>query len=175
MFFKYIFPTLFDLNKMKASRKLFVSSMLTGAFVLSISFLVFIVTSLPVNSDTQTVYSYLANGMIAFHFFWIFLIFFGSWLASKWEWYKPINVAVIASTGIGQILYLGCPLVALEKAIRIKAGSVEYYQGSFICYWAKEWFGVNIPPGVLTVSLCVIFIAALAISFKGYQKELAGS
>ena len=101
-------------------------------------------------------YRRLANAVFLFHWFWIALLLGGVFIQTTFEWYKPIQMIVVTSSVAAQIIWLGCPLVALENALRAKYNPDERYYGSFVCYYLRRWLGVKVPPILITATLVII-------------------
>lgn len=111
-----------------------------------------------------TTYRRLANATAAFHWVWIVIMIVSIPLAFNFQWYRPILFVVNLSTGIGQLLFLGCPLVALEQAFRRRYDPDTTYTGSFICHCLKKWFKINVPPVVIVILLVLMLIVSVVLS-----------
>lgn len=101
-------------------------------------------------------YKVLANFMFAFHIFWIILLIGGMTLSVMFNWYKPIHLIVLSSTIIAQILFLGCPVVTLEQALRRKYNPALVYTGSFTAFLLRKIFKRQIPAYVVALLLVVV-------------------
>lgn len=112
--------------------------------------------------ETQVnTYRKLANIVFWFHWIWVAIIL-GSWItAAIFPWCRPIYLAVVTTTVISQVLWLGCPLVALENALRAKYDPSKVYSGSFICHYIKKQFGVRMSPLVITAQLAITMVASV--------------
>ncbi|NTW14615.1 MAG: DUF2784 domain-containing protein [Candidatus Moranbacteria bacterium] len=111
----------------------------------------------------MVIYRILADSVMWFHWFWIALMLGGIFFSINHPWYVPFHGLIIATTITGQILFLGCPLVALESALRRKYDPSVSYTGSFTCHYLNEWFGIVVSPQVMVVILLVISLIYLAI------------
>lgn len=105
-------------------------------------------------------YRKLANATLWFHCIWVAILLGGIPLQIALPWYKPVHMVVLTTTIASQLLWLGCPLVALENALRARYDPSVTYRGSFICHYLKKWFGISVPPALISVQL----IAMLVIS-----------
>lgn len=111
-------------------------------------------------------YRKLANIVFWFHWVWVALLIGGGALQFIFPWYKPIQMVIVTVTITSQIVFLGCPIVALEKALRRKYDPSETYTGSFVCHYLKKWFGLDIPPVVIFILLIVLLAVSIAIQIR---------
>lgn len=69
------------------------------------------------------------------------------------------HMSVLTATVVSQAVFLGCPLVVLESALRGR----NVYQGSFTCWLLYRLFGIAVPPLAITACLAAaLMISALA-------------
>lgn len=107
-----------------------------------------------------------ANIVFLSHLFWVGLILGGGSFAATHTWYSPINFAVVATTAVSQVLFLGCPLTALEKALRSHGKDrIEGVKWSFTVHYLERWFGFT-PPTIVRVTVGYL-IGAFAIALFG--------
>lgn len=116
------------------------------------------------------VYRILADFVFWFHWVWISLLLGGTVLSRKYKWYKRYHVVVMTSTVFSQLIFLGCPLVALENTLRMQYNPEAKFSGSFICHYLKEYFGFQISPEHITLVLVGI-VAISALIFLRRPKE----
>lgn len=109
------------------------------------------------------VYKKLANLVYWFHLLWIAVMVVGGAFQFFYTTFQRIYFAMVAMMAISQILWMGCALTALESALRAKDDPNYIQGGSFICSCVKRWFGVNIPPSVITISLLAIMVISLTV------------
>jgi hypothetical protein len=96
-------------------------------------------------------YKLLADGVFAFHMFWIACLLLG-WLVSK-----RMHIWAVVTTITAQILFLGCPLTALEMSLRRKYDPYNHqYTGSFMCHLLHKWFSIQVPSWAITACLGII-------------------
>jgi energy-converting hydrogenase Eha subunit A len=88
----------------------------------------------------------------------------------KYKWYDRYHIVVVTSTIVSQLIFLGCPLVALENALREQYDPKVKFYGSFICHYLKEYFGFQISPEYITLALVGI-VAISALIFLRRPKE----
>ncbi len=113
------------------------------------------------------VYNVLADVVFWFHWIWIGALWAGIVLSTKYKWYWKYHLVIISSTLIAQLLFLGCPLVALENALRRRYDPSENYSGSFICHCLEKYFGIQLNPLCITLALLVIVaLSAFVILWK---------
>ena len=105
-------------------------------------------------------YRKLANAVSVFHWIWVAILLGGISLQFAFQWYKPIHMIVLTTTIVSQVLWLGCPLVALENALRAKYDPKEMYYGSFICHYLKKRFGISMSPALITAQLVAMVVVS---------------
>jgi hypothetical protein len=108
-------------------------------------------------------YRKLADVVFWFHLVWAALLIGGSALQFVFPWYKPIQMVILTVTIASQILFLGCPIVGLENALRRKYDPSKTYTGSFVCHCLKKWFGIDLPPMVIFTVLIVLLAISIVI------------
>lgn len=111
------------------------------------------------------IYQRLANATFWFHWIWAVLLVLGSLISVYFPWYKSAHAFIVTITITSQIVFLGCPLVALENAFRAKYNPREKYYGSFICHYFNKHFGIKPPPLLITALLIVITIVSAVVVF----------
>ena len=116
------------------------------------------------------VYRVLADFVFWFHGVWIVLFLGGIVLSMKYRWYKRYHAVVVTSTIVSQLIFMGCPLVALENMLRMQYDPKTKFSGSFICHYLKEYFGFQISPEYITLALVGI-VAISALIFLRQPKE----
>ena len=116
------------------------------------------------------VYRILADFVFWFHWVWTALLPVGLVLSMKYEWYRRYYAVMVMSTLVSQLIFLGCPLVALENALRVQYDPKAKFGGSFICHYLKEYFGFQIAPEYITLALVGI-VAISALIFLRQPKE----
>ncbi len=118
------------------------------------------------------VYRIFADFVFWFHWVWIALFLGGIVLLMKYKWYKRYHAVVLTSTIVSQVIFLGCPLVALENALRAQYDPKEEFSGSFVCHYLKEYFGFQIPPEYITLALVgIVTISALIFLRRPKEQE----
>jgi hypothetical protein len=90
----------------------------------------------------------------------------GPFISYLWAPYRFIHSAVIGVTAVSQLLWLGCPLVALESTLRRKYNPSYNFSGSFICDFLKRRFGIQVSPRVITAQLTIAVVVAVVILVK---------
>ena len=70
-----------------------------------------------------------------------------------------IHTAIVAVTAISQLLFLGCPLVTLENALRQQYAPETKYYGSFVVYLLLRFTGIKVP--IVLITTITWFIVAL--------------
>ncbi|NTW13931.1 MAG: DUF2784 domain-containing protein [Candidatus Moranbacteria bacterium] len=106
-------------------------------------------------------YRVLADAVEVFHWVWIVLMMAGIPLQFIYPPYAPIHLTIVTATIISQILWLGCPLVALENALRAKYDPRRTYTGSFVCHFLKKRFNITVSPLVIVIQL--VLVAGISI------------
>ncbi len=118
------------------------------------------------------VYRILADFVFWFHGVWTALLLGGIILSMKYKWYKRYHAVVLTSTIVSQLIFLGCPLVALENALRAQYDPKTTYTGSFICHYLKEHFGFQLPPEYITLALVgIVLLSALIFLRRPKEQE----
>lgn len=115
-------------------------------------------------------YHFLADFVVVFHFVWVAALL-GGWFLLRFKWYQPIHLTLLATTIISQLLFLGCPLVALENSLRMKYDPDVVYNGSFVCHYIEEYFGYQLSSGWIILALVVIALATGWVVFFGGKKN----
>lgn len=105
-------------------------------------------------------YRKLANATFWFHWIWVAILLGGIPMQITFQWYKPVHMVVLTTTLVSQLLWLGCPLVALENAFRAKYDPNTTYSGSFICHYLKKRFGISVSPTIIIVQLVAMAIVS---------------
>lgn len=111
-----------------------------------------------------TTYRKLANATVVIHIIWIIIMIVGIPMFFIFDWYRPIFMTVTYSTFILQVIFQGCPLVALETAFQKKYDPDQSYYGSFICGFLDRKFGIKVPPFVI-VGILVFMLITSSIFF----------
>jgi hypothetical protein len=106
-------------------------------------------------------YRIAATITMVFHWVWAALLLIGIPIQLAVPGYRPFHLAAVTVTILSQLLWLGCPLMALENAFRSKYDSRATYTGSFLCHYLRKWLGIRVPPWVFTVQLAGLWVAAL--------------
>lgn len=107
-------------------------------------------------------YKLLADAVFVFHMVWIVILLGGIGVQFRYEWDRPIHMAVVTITIVSQLIFLGCPLVALEQALRRKYDASNSFTGSFVVYYLR-FFGVEVSPTMVTGILAVIATTSFVI------------
>jgi len=108
--------------------------------------------------EVEMPYEQLADAVFWFHMVWVMYLLVGSWLFMVWKRFVPYYVVSVVTTVLGQLLWLGCPLVTLENTLRAMADHSYRPIDHFIVHYAKQYFGLEILPLFITMSLVVIFV-----------------
>ena len=117
-------------------------------------------------------YRLLADAVVVLHFIWIMVLLGGIWFSLKYKRYRPIHLTVTLTTIVSQLIWLGCPLVALEETLRRQYDPTRKYAGSFTVYYLHHYFGVEVPPLAIIASLGIIAIIAIfTISIPSTEKN----
>ena len=103
-------------------------------------------------------YQKLAKAVFWLHMIWITTLLGGIPISYFLPWFILVQMVVVTTTAVSQILWLGCPLVALENALRAKCDPAQTYSGSFICHYLKKRFGIKVPPIFITAQLIVVLV-----------------
>ena len=107
-------------------------------------------------------YKLLANSVMVFHLLWVVILIGGGVMQFKLEWYRPIHTAVVTTTVLSQLIFLGCPLVVLENSLRRQYDPSTTFTGSFIAHYLQK-FGVEVSPLMVTLALAVIATTSFVI------------
>ena len=76
--------------------------------------------------------------------------------------YHRLSTVFVGMVIISQIVFLGCPLVALEYSLRRHYDPSIHYTGSFTVYLIEKLTGVTIP--TLAVTIATYLIVAIVIA-----------
>ena len=118
----------------------------------------------------MSTYRLLTDFVVVFHFVWV-AVLLGGWFLYRFKWWRPIQVTLVLTTIISQVLFLGCPLVVLENSLRMKYDPQAVYKGSFICHYIEEYLGYQLSPGWITLALVVIAFITGWVVFFGRNKN----
>jgi Protein of Unknown function (DUF2784) len=102
-------------------------------------------------------------GFIIFGLVFILVGKFRSWSWIRNPWFRLLHLLAICVVVIQTWLGIVCPLTALEKVLRDKAGDIVY-GGSFVSYWLGKILYYQFPDWVFAVSYTV-FAAAVIYSW----------
>ncbi len=94
-------------------------------------------------------YRIAANAVFWLHQTLIILLFVGFFAQFVFLWYGPIEAVALTLTIVSQGRQKKCPLTVLENYFRAKCEPRKTYEGSFLRYYTKKHFKVNIPLGVI--------------------------
>ena len=108
-------------------------------------------------------YRLLANLVAVFHTTWIVILIGGIGLQFIFKWYRPIHLAVVTTTVVSQLIFLGCPLVALEQALRRQYDPDRSFIDSFVVHYLQKMFGIEVSLLMVTGMLAVVAIASFTI------------
>lgn len=105
-----------------------------------------------------TYYETAANLVLAFHLVWIAFLVFPP-LNDGW---RQLRLMAILATVLGQIAFLGCPLVVLEHALRGAAGAADVgaRNGSFVVYLVHRATGYDLHPSAVVAALMALLVAS---------------
>ncbi|MBP6855625.1 MAG: DUF2784 family protein [Candidatus Pacebacteria bacterium] len=112
----------------------------------------------------MNIYRKLADATACLHLIWIVMLVAGILLEFVFHlgWYRPINIVVFTTTIVSQLLWLGCPLTALEKTLRARCDSSTTYSGSFTCHYLKR-FGIKVHPMIIAAQLVATLIISIVL------------
>jgi hypothetical protein len=116
------------------------------------------------------IYRLLVDIVFWFHWVWIAILILSGFLSVIQPRYAKFSFVLVGTTLVSQVLFLGCPLVALENTLRAQYDPKTEVFGSFICHWVKEWGGYTVPPEIITGSLLLIMMITSIIVFSQRQK-----
>lgn len=83
-----------------------------------------------------------------------------AWARSPWL--RIGHLAMIAIVVVQAWLGVVCPLTALEKSLRSRAGEVGVYQSDFIEHWVHRLIFFNLPPWVFLTAYSLFGLGVLA-------------
>ena len=111
-------------------------------------------------------YIALANTVFVFHIAWLIWLV-GGGLATWWlPWIRPYYLVTAMTTLFSLLLFRGCPLTFLEDSIRkLDNPDVVGYKSSFICYFMKKFFGIQLSPVAITVTMAIIAATSYTLCF----------
>ncbi len=112
--------------------------------------------------DKKLLYKRLADAVAIFHWILIAYLISGLFFQIAFPWYAKIHLIIVATVGISQLLWLGCPLVTLENALRAKYDPSAKYYGSFT-YNAFKKIGITLPPIVISLQMIILLIITAVI------------
>ena len=111
-------------------------------------------------------YRILADTVFWFHLVWVVLLVSGGFIAMKYKWFRQFKLIAVMTTIVSQLLFLGCPLSALENALRVQYDPTETFTGSFVCYYLKMYFGFQLPPEYIILALVTILIISAFVCLR---------
>ena len=112
------------------------------------------------------IYRILANAIFVLHWSWVAFLIGISIVSLYFPWYRPIFAAAVIATVLSQIIWLGCPLMEVEYIFRRKYNPSETYKPSFVCYYLKKWFSINVHPALITAQLVAMLAVSLYLCIK---------
>lgn len=110
-----------------------------------------------------------------FHLIWV-VVALGSFVVF-WIWKRPgwliLSMAMNATTLLGQIVWLHCPLVILQAMVW-NHGHPENQRPvrSVTCDLVRDHLGVTILPWMVTASLAAIFAVMLWVAFRFFLRRI---
>jgi hypothetical protein len=96
-----------------------------------------------------------------FHWIWIALLVSGLFIKGAFPWYAHIHNAVVATTVMSQILWLGCPIVAIQEDLMAKYDHHKHLHGSLTCYLIEKFFDIKVPWQMIASQLAITMVATL--------------
>jgi|GEM_PF-3838014 len=118
-------------------------------------------------------YLFFADFVFWFHWVVVAIIVVGGiliWKCPRLTWFRILHLTTALSTVTSQLIWQGCPLVTLENALRRKDGDLNHiYFGSFLCYYLKTKFGIEVQPETIIFGLVIVTIISLIVSCKGVK------
>jgi hypothetical protein len=110
----------------------------------------------------------LADLVVVVHLGFILFVAIGPLLAWRWRWVVWLHLPALVWAGI--IVFVGapCPLTALEKWLRRRAGQ-RGYQGGFVDHYLRD----VLYPGRYTAALRVVVAAVIVIGYVGLARRTA--
>lgn len=121
-------------------------------------------------------WKFLADLVFVSHMVLVLILLGGSFailsgLYLQYPHLMRIHGIITAATLISQIIFLGCPLVTLESALRNKYRSKpSTYYGSFVVYFLMKLTGVKVPVILVTTGMYMIVVIAVIgyLSVQGH-------
>jgi hypothetical protein len=91
-----------------------------------------------------------------------YLAFSGGYCARRTVWaFHNLCIVIMAA---GQVTFRQCPLVTLEQALRDRAGTEMWYEGSYVRYVVEQMSGYTLPSGsVMAASITIVLVSVLAL------------
>lgn len=108
----------------------------------------------------------LADICFWFHWIWIGVMLALLFISIEYTGLRTTSFIMTFTTITAQIVWLGCPILLLEKKLRGESDS-----GSFICYFLHNSFGINIPSWVIFVSLIGILVLNIILWTRANSYE----
>lgn len=112
--------------------------------------------------NNKLIYKRLADVVAILHWIVIVYLILGGGLQLLFPGYAIYHLIFVITVGLSQLIWLGCPLVALENALRAKYDPDTRYYGSFT-YHALKKLGINVPPIVISLQMVVLFVITAGI------------
>lgn len=104
-------------------------------------------------------YQILANLTYALHLIVMALIFFGTLLAMKYPKWWTIQMPLVATTVMSQMLWMHCPLTLLENYFRSQYDPEVLMSDGFIARICIDLFGLESLPYTPIVQTSLLFVA----------------
>lgn len=115
-------------------------------------------------------YVFLADIVRVFHLLWISILVISFICFHLRIGPRLFFAACAGTTMVCQVLWLGCPLTALETTLRRLGGKWDCdYDGSLVCYIILKCFDVHIHPAFIFFMLTSVFLVALGIAYKEWR------
>ena len=123
--------------------------------------------------NTQAVYIFLADSVLALHVLYVLFVVLGlllvvaggirGWLWVRIRWFRLAHLLAIAVVVLQVWLGLVCPLTTLEMALRARAGA-SVYGDSFIGHWLQTLLYFDAPAWVFGM-VYTLFALLVSISW----------
>ena len=101
-------------------------------------------------------YNFLADAVVAAHFFWILFLIFGGWWGRRNREVARLHLAGLAFAGLVEGFDWYCPLTLLEVWLRRKGAQTGYAE-SFLTHYLNRIIYIDLPHPLivsLTITLC---------------------
>jgi hypothetical protein len=109
-----------------------------------------------------TLYSVLADSVLALHLLFILGVIFGAMFTRLRPILAGVHIVCLVWGVLVEVLPWPCPLTQLENWLELRAG-VQPYQGGFVLHYLDATVYPNVSPTLLTVAGVAVCAANLAI------------